>query len=43
MENRRMSFSSEVEKAIVEYLEGGRISLREAAARGRSTESRVKL
>ena len=43
MENMRMSFSPEVKEAIVEDLESGRISLREAAARGHTTVTRVKM
>jgi transposase-like protein len=43
MENVQMSFSPEVKRAIVEELESGRISLREAAVRGYTTVSRVKL
>ena len=38
-----MSFSSEVKEAIVADLESGRISLREAAARGHTTVTRVKM
>lgn len=43
MENVQMSFSPEVKRAIVEELESGRISLREAAVRGYTTVSRVKM
>jgi transposase-like protein len=43
MENVQMSFSPEVKAAIVEELESGRMSLREAAVRGHTTVSRVKL
>jgi len=43
MENVRMSFGAEVKQAIVEELESGRISLREAAARGHTSVGRVKM
>lgn len=43
MDKVQMSFSPEVKRAIVEELESGRISLREAAVRGYTTVSRVKL
>lgn len=43
MENVQMSFSAEVKAVIVEELESGRISLKEAAVRGHTTVSRVKL
>lgn len=38
-----MSFSAEVKRSIVEELENGRISIREAADLGHTTVSRVKL
>lgn len=43
MERARMVVSPEVKRAIVEELESGQLSLREAAARGHSTVSRVQL
>lgn len=43
MENVQMSFSSEVKRVIVGDLESGRISLREAAVRGHTTVTRVKM
>ena len=43
MENVQMSFSPEVKLSIVEELESGRISLREAAVRGHTTVTRIKL
>ena len=41
MERAQMSFSPELKRAIVEELESGQISMREAAARGHTTLSRV--
>jgi hypothetical protein len=38
-----MSFSPEVKRAIVEELESGHLSLREAAVRGHTSVARVKL
>ena len=43
MENVRMSYGAEVKRAIVEELESGRISLKEAASRGHTSVSRVKM
>lgn len=43
MEDVRMSYGAEVKEAIVEELESGRISLREAASRGHTSVSRVKM
>ena len=43
MENIRMSFSEDVKRSIIEELESGRLSIREAAERGHTTVSRVKL
>jgi transposase-like protein len=43
MSRAQMSFSPEVKQAIVEELESGQLSLREAAARGHTTVSRVQL
>jgi transposase-like protein len=37
-----MSYSPEVKRAIVEELESGQLSLREAAARGRTSVGRVQ-
>jgi len=37
MEKEKMSYSEELKRAIVEDLESGRISLREAAARGHAS------
>lgn len=38
-----MSYGAEVKRAIVEELESGRISLKEAASRGHTSVSRVKM
>ena len=43
MERARMSFSPEMKQRIVEEIESGQLSLREAAARGHTTVSHVKL
>jgi len=43
MENARMSYGPEVKRAIVEELESGRISMREAAERGHTSVGRVKM
>lgn len=43
MERAQKSFSPEVKRAIVEELESGQLSLREAAARGHTTVSRIQL
>ena len=43
MERAQMSFSPELKRAIVEELESGQISMREAAARGHTTVSRIQL
>lgn len=43
MDRARMVVSPEVKRAIVEELESGQLSLREAAARGHSTVSRIQL
>jgi len=43
MERAQMSFSPEVKRAIVEELESGQISLREAASRGHTTVNHVQL
>ena len=43
MERAQMSFSPELKRAIVEELESGQISMREAAAREHTTVSRVQL
>ena len=42
MERLQMSFSPEVKRAIVEELESGQLSMREAAARGHTSVTRVK-
>ena len=42
MERAQMSFSPEVKRAIVEELESGHISMREAAVRGHTSVGRVK-
>lgn len=43
MERARMIVSPEVKRAIVEELENGQLSLREAASRGHTTVSRIQL
>jgi transposase-like protein len=43
MERAQMSFSPELKRAIVEELESGHLSLREAAARGHTTVGRIQL
>jgi len=43
MERARMVVSPEVKRAIVEELESGQLSLREAASRGHTTVSRIQL
>lgn len=43
MSQAQQSFSPELKRAIVEELESGQLSLREAAARGHTTVSRVQL
>jgi len=43
MKNVQMSFSPAVKRSIVEELESGRISLREAAVRDHTTVTRIKL
>jgi transposase-like protein len=42
MNRYQMSYSPEVKRAIVEELESGQLSLREAAARGRTSVGRVQ-
>jgi transposase-like protein len=43
MERAQMSFSPELKRSIVEELESGQISMREAASRGHTTVSRIQL
>lgn len=43
MEKVRMSYGAEVKRAIVEDLENGCISMREAAQRGHTSVGRVKM
>lgn len=43
MEESRMSFSNELKQAIVEEIESGAVSIRDAAARSHTTITRVKL
>jgi hypothetical protein len=43
MERAQMSFSVELKRSIVEELESGQISMREAASRGHTTVSRIQL
>ena len=43
MERAQMSYSPELKRAIVEELESGQLSLREAAARGHTTVGRIQL
>lgn len=43
MVNVRMRYGAEVKQAIVEELESGRISLKEAASRGHTSVSHVKV
>lgn len=43
MERARMIVSPELKRAMVEELESGQLSLREAAARGHTTVSRIQL
>ncbi len=43
MERAQISFSPELKRAIVEELESGQVSLREAATRGHTTVSRIQL
>jgi len=43
MEESRMSFSSELKQAIVDEIESGELSVREAAERSHTTITRVKL
>jgi len=43
MERAQMSFSPELKRAIVEELESGQLSLREASWREHTTVSRVQL